>query len=377
MSLIYLDNAATTPPFSEVLEVMSQTAREYFGNPSSSHKLGLEAAEALKRHRATLAGVLKCRVEEIVFTGGGSEADNLAIFGAAGASRKKSIVVSAVEHSAVYQSARELERRGYVMKVAPVDRQGRVDEEALLALVDDDTFLVSVMWANNEIGTLQPVKQLARAVKRKSPEALFHTDAVQALGKTPIDLGDGVLDLVAFGAHKLHGPRGAGALYVKRGLRLVPHIFGGGQEAGVRAGTENLAGIAGFALAASMMHKAYARNVAHMAMLRDLLWQGIQDVSPKVLRNGCPEESLPNILSVSFPRVAAQNLMTFLEAERVFVSAGSACHSHSAKQSRVLDALGVPLENATLRFSVSHMTTQDECLKAIERTARVLRKLRA
>lgn len=376
MSWIYLDNAATTPPFPEVLEVMSQTAREVFGNPSSSHKLGLEAAEALKRHRGTLAAVLKCRTEELVFTGGGSEADNLAIFGAAGASRRRTIVVSAVEHSAVYHSARELERRGYVMKVAPVDRQGRVDEERLVELVDDDTFLVSVMWANNEIGTIQPVKQLARAVKRKNPETLVHSDAVQALGKTPVELADGALDLVAFGAHKLHGPRGVGALWVKRGVRLVPHIFGGGQESGIRAGTENLAGIAGFAQAAVMMQKGYVRNVAHMSGLRELLWQGISQQVPYALRNGDVEGSLPNILSVSFPRVAAQNLMTFLEAERVIVSAGSACHSHTAKQSRVLDAIGVPLEHATLRLSVSHLTTQDECLKAVERLIRVLRKLR-
>ena len=320
--------------------------------------------------------MLKCRTEELVFTGGGSEADNLAIFGAAGASRRRTIVVSAVEHSAVYHSARELERRGYVMKVAPVDRQGRVDEERLVELVDDDTFLVSVMWANNEIGTIQPMKQLARAVKRKNPETLVHSDAVQALGKTPVELADGALDLVAFGAHKLHGPRGVGALWVKRGVRLVPHIFGGGQENGIRAGTENLAGIAGFAQAAVMMQKGYVRNVAHMSGLRELLWQGISQQVPYALRNGDVEGSLPNILSVSFPRVAAQNLMTFLEAERVIVSAGSACHSHTAKQSRVLDAIGVPLEHATLRLSVSHLTTQDECLKAVERLIRVLRKLR-
>lgn len=375
-SYIYLDHAATTPVAPEVVQAMHEALAQHFGNPSSSHSLGIEAAAAILKARRTLAGLLDCSPEEIFFTGGGSEADNLALFGAAYAGRKKSLVVSAIEHPAVIEAARELERRGFSLSIAPVDRHGLVIEDRLLELVSDDTFLVSIMAANNEIGTVQPVKQLARAVKRKAPEALFHTDAVQFFGKERLSLADGALDLVSLAAHKINGPKGVGALVVKKGTKIRALVHGGGQEQGLRAGTENTPGIVGFAEAAALMFRSFDADCSHvetvMAGIRGILEQGI----PGLVVNGHPEHRLPNILSIGVPGIKSQNMVNFLEDEGVIVSAGSACHSTRTKRSPVIEAIGLPPEYATIRISASRYTDPAEAEAAAHRIVAVVCKLR-
>jgi cysteine desulfurase len=376
-SLIYLDNAATTPLAPEVLATMQSALERLYGNPSSSHSLGIDASSSLVRSRKAIAGFLDCRPEEVVFTGGGSEADNLALFGTAYASRKRSIVVSAIEHPAVLEAANELAARGWNVSVVPVDRQGMVDAAALVDSVGPDTALVSVMAANNEIGTVQPVKDLARAVKRKAPEALFHTDAVQYFGKVPLSLADGVLDLVSIAAHKIHGPKGVGALYARKGVRIRPLVFGGGQEAGQRSGTENVAGIAGFAKAAELMFSALETDSCHLSALVAAIRQALEAGIPGLLVNGHPESRLPNVLSVSLAGLKSQNLVNFLDDEGVIVSAGSACHSTRTRRSHVVEAIGLPPEYATMRISPSRYTRMADAMEAAARIVRVVEKLRS
>jgi len=374
---IYLDNAATTRVAPQVLEQIVDCYETDFGNPSSSHSFGLDAAELVGRSRRTLARLLSCRPEELVFTSGGSEANNLAIFGAAQATRKRRLVVSAIEHPAVLEAARELENRGFSVGVAPVDSFGIVDEERLLELVDDDTFLVSVMHANNEIGTVQPVERLARLVKRKGPEILFHTDAVQYFGKEKLDLADGAIDLLSIAGHKFHGPKGVGALYVRSGLRLKPLVWGGGQEGGLRAGTENVPGVVGLARAATLMCDNLEANRLKMARVIGIIADALKEAVPGIIFNGHPEHRLPNILNVSIPGLSSQNLMTFLEEEGVIVSAGSACHSTASKVSHVLRAIGQGggESMATIRVSASIFNTVEEGAEAAHSIVSVIARL--
>lgn len=373
--LIYLDNAATTRVAPEVVEAVVRHYDTDYGNPSSSHDLGIAAANAVATARKTLATLWGSRPEEVVFTGGGSEANNLAIFGAAGATRKRGLVVSAIEHPAVLEAARELVNRGFNLAIAPVDKHGIVIENELLDLVDGDTFLVSVMSANNEIGTVQPIRRLARLVKRKVPEVLFHTDAVQFFGKVEVDLADGAIDLLSIAGHKIHAPKGVGALYVRKGTHLRPLIWGGGQERGLRAGTENVPGIVGLIAAASLMckHMDKHREAAHEVI--GTIQTALAKAIPNLLVNGHPEARLPNLLSVSIPGIKSQNLVHFLEAEGVIVSAGSACHSTASKVSHVLQAIGRTGDEATLRISASMFNSVEEANAAAAIIVSVAEKL--
>jgi len=373
---IYLDNAATTPLAPEAAKAMAACQASIFGNPSSSHSLGVEAAAALEKSRRSLAGLLACSPDELVFTAGGTEADNLALFGAAYASRRKGLVISAIEHPAVLETADELARRGYRVRRAPVDSHGIVLVEKLLELVDDDTFLVSVMYANNEVGSLQPVRRLAKAVKKKGPGVLFHSDAVQAFGREPISLADGALDLLSISAHKLHGPRGAGALYVKKGTKLRPLVCGGGQEMGLRSGTENVVALAGFAAAAELLHRSRKDDGARIREIIAALTRIVIDNLDGIIINGHPEHRLPEILSLGTAGLKSQNLLHFLEDEGVLVSAGSACHSTRTKRSHVIEAMGVPPDYAIVRISASRYTTPQEAEEAGRIIVRVVNKLR-
>jgi len=373
---IYLDNAATTPLAPEAAEAMAACQATIFGNPSSSHSLGVEAAAALEKSRRKLASILVCNPDELVFTSSGTEADNLALFGAAYASRRKSFVISAVEHPAVLETADELVQRGFEVRRAPVDSRGVVLVDELVELVDEDTFLVSVMYANNEVGTVQPVKRLARAVKKKNPEALFHCDAVQAFTREPISLADGALDLLSLSAHKLHGPRGAGALYVKKGTKLRPLICGGGQEKGLRSGTENVVAIAGFAAAAELAHRAREADNARIRKCMATLGRIVTDNLDGVIINGHPEDGLAEILSLGTAGLKSQNLLHFLEDEGVIVSAGSACHSTRTKRSHVIEAMGVSPDYAVIRISASRYTTMEEAEEAGHIIVAVVNKLR-
>ncbi|MBM4354630.1 MAG: cysteine desulfurase [Deltaproteobacteria bacterium] len=375
-SLIYLDNAATTRVAPEVVRVMQRCFEEDFGNPSSSHEMGAAAARQVDSARKTLADILVCRKEEIVFTSGGTEADNLAILGAAARTRKRTLVVSAIEHPAVLQAARQLGHQGFVVKIAPVDPTGRVDEVGLRSLVDDDTFLVSVMAANNEIGTIQDIHRLARLVKKDHPRLLFHTDAVQFFCKEPLELVDSAVDLVAVAGHKIHGPKGVGLLYVRGGVELNAQVWGGGQEHGLRSPTENVPGIAGLAAAASLLHGKRRDTAASIREIIDGIRDRLAAEVPGLVVNGHTEHRLAGILSVSLRGVLSQNLMLHLEQEGIIVSAGSACHSQSSKGSHVLQAIGLSEQYATIRISASIYNTQEEADRAGRTMAQVIARLR-
>lgn len=374
--LIYLDNAATTPVAPEVVEAMNRCFLEEFGNPSSSHRFGVEAERLVAQSRTMLAEMLSCKPEEVVFTSGGSEADNLAILGAAGTTRKRKLIVSAVEHPAVLESARRLGEMGFTVCIAPVDHFGVVDVGRLVDLVDDDTFLVSVMLANNETGTIQPVTEIAKLVKKKAPDVLVHTDAVQYFGKEHVSVADGLIDMLSLAGHKIHGPKGVGALYVKTGVKLKPLIYGGGQERGLRAGTENVPGVVGLAAAARLMA---SRRRETLPLLRGAMNEALEllrNEIPGLELNGHPDARLPHIMNIGIPGVMSQHLMGFLEAEGVIVSAGSACHSHSEKRSHVLEAMNTRRDCGTIRISASIYTTREDILNGADRIAAVVRKLR-
>lgn len=372
----YLDNAATTPVAPEAVEAILRHYTAGYGNPSSSHSLGVEAHKAVDHARQTLAGILNCGPAELVFTGGGSEANNLAIVGAAQRTRKRTLVVSAIEHPAVLETGRALEQQGFTLKIAPVDSQGLVEVDRLVELVDDDTFLVSVMVANNEIGTIQPVKRLARMVKKKNPDTLFHTDAVQFFAKQPLSLADGALDMVSMAAHKIHGPKGIGALYVKKGTKLSPIVHGGGQEGGFRSGTENVPGIVGFVTAAKLLVDHMPQDEERIADCMNRIRSVLEEKLDGIRVNGHPDHRIPNVLSIGVRDIKSQNLLHFLEDEGVVVSAGSACHSTRTRRSHVIEAIGLPPEYATIRISASRYTDPDEAQDAAHRMVEVISRLR-
>jgi len=372
---IYLDNAATTPVAPEVLEAMNRLHAVDFANASSSHEAGAAAQKCVKESRKTLANCLACKPEEIVFTSGGSEANNLAIFGTARASRRRKIVVSAIEHPSVLEPARELAARGFELTTLPVDQQGLVDDKALANAVDDDTFLVSIIHANNEIGTVQDINRLASLVKRADRKVLFHTDAVQSFAHMDISLAGSPIDLLTLSAHKFHGPKGTGALFVRKGTKLRPLIFGGSQEAGRRAGTSNVPALAGMAMAAELMHADVEKHRALLRQITDSMTAILLQEIPDIIVNGPPQARLPGMLSVSFPGVKAQNLMHFADDAGVVVSAGAACRSTSTKPSPVMTAIGRAPSYGTLRISPSIYTTHGQAEKAARRIAAAARRL--
>jgi cysteine desulfurase len=371
---IYLDHAATTPIRAEVLESMTPALAGVFGNPSSVHGPGRAARALIDSARDQLAAVLKARPREIVFTGGGSEADNLAIRGVAQAAGKRGrhLIVSSVEHEAVLETARDLCQRGYEMTELPVDRTGRVVPEALEAALRPDTVLVSVMWANNEVGTIQPIAELAELTHSKS-SALFHSDATQALGKIDVNVQEVGVDLLTISAHKVYGPKGVGALFIRHGTRLDPIITGGGQERSRRSGTENVAGIVGFGVAAELAEEERAVEMERQAALVAELAKRIQAGVPDAIPTGGPAQNrLANFCTFAFPEVEGELLLLRLDRAGVSASAGSACTSGSLAPSHVLLAMGFEpqLASANLRLTLGRGTTRAE----VERTADVIRQ---
>ncbi len=371
--MIYLDHAATTSIYPEALDEMVRVAREVPANPSSSHAAGDAAYSLLERCRSTLASHIGCRPREVVFTSGGSESCSLAIVGAAMAQPRRTLVVSSIEHSCVLESARELEKRGFHLKVLGVDGYGRTSPDALADLVDDDTFLVSVMHANNEVGTLQPLQELVVAARRKQPKVLFHTDAVQSFGKVEIPWGGG-LDLVSVSAHKVKGPLGVGVLAVRRGTRMTPQIFGGGQEEGLRSGTQNLPAIAGFAKACRInasRRDAYDEKTA--LQVQHLKARLLEEI-PGVQFQGHPEHRIPGIVSLSIPGVKSQHLMTFLDEAGIQVSSGSACHSRRGMSSHVLQAMGIPESLGTIRLSLGTDNVLEDMDRCVDELVAITRR---
>lgn len=354
----YLDNSATTrvckPAADRIYEVLTRC----YGNPSSLHALGFEAGEILEQSRGILAQTLGCRSEEVFFTSGGTESNNMAIFGVAEhGGRRGAVLTSCVEHPSVEQPVRVLSDAGQPVFFAPVDREGKIDVQAVLDQVDDRTELVSVMLVNNEIGTIEPVPELFAAVKRKNPRVVTHCDCVQAFGKVAVRPAHLHADLVTVSSHKIHGPKGVGALYVRRGLHLRPRVYGGGQERGVRCGTENLPGIAGFAAAVQALPELEPAR-RHAQALRDRLMCGLSAMEGVTVNS--PEDALPYILNASFLGIPSQPMINYLSGRGICVSGGSACSG--GHRSRVLTACALPppVIDSAIRISLSYDTAPEE-----------------
>jgi cysteine desulfurase len=373
---IYLDNAATTALLPAAGKAMQEAFFTQYANPGAVHEAGTAAADLVEGARRVMARLLSCRADELIFTSGGSEADNLALLGTAGSGRRNKLVVSAIEHPAVLETARELKQRGFTLVEVPVESDGRVNEELLLSAIDEDTFLVSIIHANNEIGTLQPIRRMARKVKRAAPHVLFHTDAVQSFGHVDVSVQGGDIDLLSLSAHKFHGPKGVGALFGRKGTPLKSMIFGGDQEGGRRAGTTNVPGVVGMAMAAEVACRELNSTGEYLAQLTSLFRNSLVEEIPDVLFNGHPKECLPGLVSISIPGVKSQNLMLFMEAEGVIVSSGAACKSTSTRQSHVLKAINRSADTGTIRISASKFTTADEMHQTRTAIVNVVRRLR-
>ncbi len=378
MAEVYLDNAATTPLLPSVVERMTDVLSNVYGNPSSVHNKGLEAERVVGAARRQVAQVLGADASDIVFTSGGTEANGLAILGTARARarRRRHIVTGATEHSSILNVCRLLEADGFEVTYLPVDRHGRLTPGAVAASLREDTALVTLMWVNNELGTLHPIADIAAAVKGRDPEVVVHTDAVQAFGKVPIDVDALPVDLLSVSAHKIHGPKGVGALWIRPGVRLVSPLGGGSQERGLRPGTENVAGIAGLGAAAAAAAERLPETAARMRALRERLWEGIAAKVPWAVRNtpAPAAECAPHILNVSFPGLKGEVLVHSLAEQGVYVSTGSACSSRRTGHSHVLTALGLndDLAGGALRFSVSSLTTAEEIDRAVDVVAAVV-----
>lgn len=375
---VYLDNHATTPVDARVLRAMLPFFTDDFGNAASStHAWGWKAQAAVEHARKEVASILGATAREIVFTSGATESNNLAIRGVAGVapSERRHIVVSAIEHKSVLEPARHLGAAGWQVTLVPVDREGRVDMAALGEAVTDRTAVVSVMAANNEIGVLQPLAEIGALAKARG--AVFHVDAAQAVGKIPLDVDAMRIDLLSVTAHKLYGPKGAGALYVRRHTDLEPMLCGGGHERGLRAGTLNVPGIVGLGSACAIAGEAMRDESAELARLRDRLLEGLRNGLGGVVVNGSLEFRLPNNLHVSFEGVDGESLL--IGIGDIAVSSGSACSSASGTPSHVLAAIagGAPVASASVRFGLGRFTTEADIDYAVEKFTAVVRHLRA
>lgn len=360
----YLDNSATTVCFGEVAQLMHKIMCEDYGNPSSMHHKGVEAEQYLRYARETLAKLLKVNEKEILFTSGGTESDNIALIGAAMANHRRGrhLITTKIEHPAVLQPMAYLENQGFQATYLPVDREGRISLLDLERAIRPDTILVSVMHTNNEIGSVQPIAEAGELIKRVNPDALFHVDAVQGFGKFRIYPAKMQVDMMSVSGHKIHGPKGAGFLYIKEGSRVSPIIYGGGQQKGMRSGTENVPGIAGIAKAAEMVYANLDQDVDRMYRLRELLIQGVSGIEG-VKINGCPgREGAPHVVSMSVRGIRSEVLLHALEEKEIYVSAGSACASNKPQTSATLKAIGVErdLLDSTIRLSISIFTTEEE-----------------
>ncbi len=367
---IYLDNNSTTPIDPAVLEAMTPSLTTLYGNPSNpSHRYGAEAADAIERARAQIAQLIGARPDEIIFTGSATESNNLAILGVARGNRARGdhVVTAATEHRSVLGPCGQLEREGFHVSYVPVDRQGRVDPTDLGRALTDRTVLVSVMAANNEVGTLQPIADLAQICTDRG--ILFHTDAVQALGKLPIDVTGWEVDLLSVSAHKIYGPKGAGALFVRRRsprICLEPLLFGGGQEMGFRSGTVAVHNVVGLGAACVLADQRLASEPAKLLILRDKLKARFESAFPTIQFHGHPTETLPNLLNLSFPGIDGDELIYALGD--VAIGRGSSCSSGSVDPSHVLTAMGIGREMAlgSIRLGIGRFTTSDEIDKAAE-----------
>jgi cysteine desulfurase len=365
---IYLDHNATTPIDPDVIKIMEETARVYWANPSSGHPLGSSAREELQRRRSTIGRFIGARPREIVFTAGGTESDNLALIGTAHALQDKGrhILISSVEHHAILESCEILHQHGFDITKLPVDRTGRVDPEDLRKGIRKDTILVSVMHANNEVGTIQPIEEIGRIAREKG--ILFHTDAAQSIGKVPVHVDEMGVDLLTCSSHKIYGPKGTGFLYIREGTPIRPLIVGGGQEGGVRAGTENLPSIAGLSRALEIAGERMHEEARVLTGLRETLWQELSRRVDGLHMHGHPQERLPGTLSLYIEGIRSSDLIAQLNQQGVCLSASAACTTESVSPSHVLSAMGVSLEGAagTLRISLGRSNSGGEIPQVAE-----------
>lgn len=377
---IYLDNAATTPVRSEVLEAMLPYFTQKFGNASTIYSYGREAKEALEESRKNVAQLIGANAEEIFFTSGGTESDNWALRGIASANVKKGkhIITSSVEHHAVLHTCQDLEKQGFKITYLPVDKDGLINVKDVADTITDETILVSIMHANNEIGTIQPINEIAKVIKQKNPEIIFHTDAVQTAGKIPVNVNNLGVDLLSMSAHKIYGPKGVGALYIRKGTRIAPFMTGGAQESSRRAGTENIAGIVGFGKAAELAVCEQQEQFEKLTLLRDRLMQGILNTIPYTRLNGHPTLRLPHNVNISFEFIEGESILLNLDMKGICASSGSACTSGSLDPSHVLLAIGLPHEIAhgSLRLTLGRENSQEDVDYVLEVLPGIINKLR-
>jgi cysteine desulfurase len=378
---IYLDYAATTPLDPRVLEAMLPYMTERFGNPNSIHSFGREARLAIDEAREKIAQLLNCQPSEIVFTSGGTESDNLALRGIAEAYRQKGnhIITTAIEHHAVLRTCKALEDMGFSVTYLSVDEHGLVSPEQVAEAVNERTILVSVMHANNEIGTIEPVAEIVKAVKEKRPDILVHTDAVQTVGHISVDIQELGVDLLSFSAHKFYGPKGVGGLFIRKGVRLVPQLTGGGQERNRRSGTENVAGIVGMAKALEIAIAEMSNELPRLQSLRDELIAGVLNRIPDSRLNGHPTQRLPHNANFSFRGIDSETLLLQLDMHGIAASSGSACSSGSLEPSHVLLALGLDYELAisSLRLTLGRFTSHEHILRVLDLLPNIVERLRA
>ncbi|MDJ0781393.1 MAG: cysteine desulfurase NifS [Desulfosarcinaceae bacterium] len=377
MTPIYVDNNATTRVAPEVVEAMLPYFSNQYGNPSSMHSFGGNVGQTLKNAREQVAALLGASAEEIVFTSCGTESDSTAIWAALRSNPdKRHVVTSRVEHPAVKNLCENLTSQGYRVTFVPVDKQGRLDLDHLYGSLSDDTAIVSLMWANNETGMIFPVEEIAREVNSRG--ILFHTDAVQAVGKIPIDMHDSAIDMLALSGHKLHAPKGIGALYVRKGTKFAPFLLGGHQEHGRRGGTENVASIIGLGRACQLAQEMMAEENSRVRALRDKLENGLLATIPNAMVNGVPDERLPNTSSIAFEFIEGESILLLMDQHGICASSGSACTSGSLEPSHVLRAMGVPFTAAhgTIRFSLSVYNTEAEIDTILETLPPIVERLR-
>ncbi|MDD6880322.1 MAG: cysteine desulfurase NifS [Firmicutes bacterium] len=378
MRNVYLDYSATTPVKEEVLNEMIPYFTEKFGNPSSLYDKGLESKDAITEARERVASLINASAGEVFFTAGGTESDNWAVFGSAEALKSKGnhIITTKIEHHAMLHSCEFLEKQGYEITYLSIDKDGYISLDELEKAITDKTVLISIMMVNNEIGTVQPIKEACAIAKKHG--VLFHTDAVQALGNVEIDVKDLGIDLMSMSSHKIYGPKGTGALYIRKGVRIANYLHGGAQENRKRAGTENLPGIIGFGKAAELSKANFENHVKHCSELRNYLKDRIINEIPDTYVNGTMEHRHPGNLNITFKYIEGESILLLLNQFGISVSTGSACSSTSLNPSHVLTALGVPVEmiHGTIRFTVGDFTTKEDIDYVVENLKTIVSRLR-
>ena len=372
-----MDNAASTPVHVKVIEEMMPYFKEQYGNPSSIHKYGRFANSAIQNARRRIANLIGADNDEILLTSGGTESNNTALYGIVSQKNGKHIITSSIEHDAILEPYKHLEKEGYKVCYLPVDKYGLVDPEDLKKELLQDTCLVSIMFANNEVGTIQPIKEMVRITHEKN--IIFHTDAVQAIGKVVIDVKELGVDLLSMSSHKINGPKGVGALYIRKGVKISPLILGGGQESGLRSGTENVASIVGFGMACKLARDNLDQNISHFRKLTNRLVSRVLSEIPHTNHNGHPEKRIPNNAHFTFLGVNGEDLIIKLDENKIAASTGSACSVRIQKASHVLKAMDFSHEQITgsLRTTVGITNTEQEIDETVEVLKKVVKELRA